>query len=224
MNKHQKGYRRVREILAAVERHGVLDAVQIELLIYGNGSESNKRQTQRKLQKLHKLRRLNRARVTVSEPYHYYLRKAPGQPEHRLATNWIYLWMLQNLKSGETLHSFEYEPDYKILRADAMAAVKSRFANKFLFYFMEADLGHNSFDKVRKYNDFYTSESYLGSWWVRLADRFPAVIVATESEPRLRAIQRAVDQDNVHGLEFRVYLLDHLKEVVKGCRQNLMLR
>ena len=220
MNNHQKGYRRVREIVEAVDRCGVLDAVQIELLIYGGRSESNKRQAQRKLQKLHKLRRLNRGRVAVSQPYHYYTGKAPGQPEHRLATNWIYLWMLKNLKNWETLHSFDYEPDYKLLRADALASVKNKVTGKFLFYFIEADLSHNPFDKVKKYNDLYASERYAGSWWVNLADRFPAVIVATESESRLKAIQKAVDEENVHGLEFRAYLLDHLKEVCRGCPAN----
>ena len=221
MNNHQRGYQRVREIVEAVERCGVLDAEQIEYLIY-RGVKSSKRQAQRKLKKLYEDKRLKRDRLAVDEPYHYYTKK-PGQPNHRLATNWIYLWMLNNLKNWEAMHSWEYEPDYKTLRADALASVKNKVTGKFLFYFVEADLSTgNPFDKVKKYNDLYASERYSGSWWVRLADRFPAVIVATESESRLKAIQRAVDDENVHGLEFRVYLLDHLKEVCRGCRPSLI--
>ena len=222
MNNHQKGYRRVREIVEAVERCGVLDAEQIERLIYP-GVKSGKRQAQRKLKKLYEAKRLKRDRLAIDEPYHYYTAKMQ-QTKHRLATNWIYLWMLNNLKNWETLHSFEYEPDYKILRADALASVKNKVTGKFLFYFVEADLSTgNPFDKVKKYNDLYASERYAGSWWVKIADRFPAVIVATESESRLRTIQRAVDEENVHGLEFRVYLLDHLKEVCRGCPASLTL-
>lgn len=221
MNNHQKGFRRVRDIVEAVERHGVLDAEQIECLIY-RGVKSGQRQAQRKLKKLHDANRLRRDRLAVDEPYHYYVAKMQ-QARHRLATNWIYLWMQGNLKNWEQLHSWEYEPDYKILRADAMAAVKNKVTGKFLFYFIEADLSHNPFDKVKKYNDLYASERYAGSWWVRLADRFPAIIVATEVESRLKTIQRAIDEENVHGLEFRTHLLDHLKEVCRGCRQSSTL-
>ena len=214
MNNHQKGYRRVREILAAVEKCGVLDAEQIEFLIY-RGIKSGKRQAQRKLKKLYEDKRLKRDRPLIDEPYHYYINKM-SQVSHRLAVNWIYLYMQASLKNWEQLHSFEYEQDFKVLRSDALASVLNKVTNKYLFYFIEADLATNPFHKVRLYNDLYASDKYAGAWWVRLADRFPVILIGTTTKARKENIEQTVERDNIHGLEFRVYTLDYLKGVCKG--------
>ncbi len=212
---HRKGYHRVRMIKEAVERHGVLDTYMVELLFYSKRKDSL-RAAQDRLQKMHKKGLLNRSRESFDQPYYYYQGKRPGQPEHQLGVNWMYLWILSSLKSWESIHSIAYEQDYGQVRTDAFVAIKNAAdkARPFKFYFLEFDRAGsgNDFDKVKRYRDLYLSENYLSHWWAPLADRFPAVLVATDTPARARALRKRIHKDvDEYTPEFRVYELDVLR-------------
>jgi len=212
LNNRQKGFLRNNEIIKAVNDRGVLDTDQITSLFFSQ-LPSGRRIAQRRLKSLFDNRKLKRARESVELPYYYFTGEKPGQPEHKLSLNWIYLWYTLRLKSWEELYCFQYEQDYGILRSDALAGIKNTVTGKISFSFVEMDIAKsgNSFDKVAKYNLLYESDRYLSAWWVKYASGFPSVLVVTTNSKRLKAIQRKIDRDNKNGLEFKVYLLDQIK-------------
>ncbi len=211
MINHVKCYHRDNAISQAVERHGVLNAEQVESMFF-NGLSCGKRIAQRRLKRLHDTKRLKRGRMTFDQPYYYYLGKAPGQVEHRLGVNWVYIWIIKQLKSWEILHSLEYEVDYKTFRMDALVTVRNKVTGKLKLFYIEMDRSDNNFNKVQQLNQFYQTKKYLSAWWVATADRFPAIIVATETEKRYRHIQTKIKEENAGGLEFQLYLLSELRE------------
>ena len=152
------------------------------------------------------------------EAYFYYLER-PGMIAHTLGVNWVRLWLQLSCRSWEKYHSLSYEQDYGILRADGFAAVKNNVTGAFRFCFVELDRGTNTFDKIEKYNRLYREGNYSGHWWVKLADRFPPVLVVTTSASRAKHIEELIQERNEAGLEFRILLLDDIKsEVMAKCR------
>lgn len=211
MSNHQKGYSRDREIVADVEACGLLDTEQIRLMRF-RGLKYGRRIAQKRLLSLHKRGRLNRSRLSIEHRFYYYIGKQGRQIEHRLGVNWVRVWLIRKLKSWETLHSFDYEQDYGVLRCDGFAAIKNS-ANKerpFKFYFIEFDnSGGNPFDKVSKYNKLF--EKQPAAWWVQQTNRFPAIIVVTTSAMRAERIREQVKHENTNGLEFQVYELQQIQ-------------
>jgi hypothetical protein len=152
----------------------------------------------------------------LDEPYAYYidLSAKVEQMEHLVALNWVYVWMEVRRKSWEMLYCFEYERDYGVLRADALAIIKNAATGALRVLFVELDRGGNGFDKVKRYNDLYESEKYANEWWAPKATRFPAVILATTNHKRERRIQEVINRDNRNGLEFIVKHVDYFKNEV----------
>lgn len=176
-----------------------------------------RRKAQERLLKLYQRGRLQRERVDDGV-FAYYRDARPGALRHTLGVNWVRIWLEKRLKSWEIMHSWEYEPDYGILRADGFAAVRFPAGGSFSFVFVEMDRGTNAFDKVEKYSRLYDSGGYKGRWWVNLTERFPPILVATTTARRMQAIQEAVKRENSAGLEFQVVLLDDIKkEVINKC-------
>ena len=215
MNNHQKCYRRDNELLAALNEWGVLNTEHIQQLFFSNVSL---RMAQKRLQRLVELKKVLRARDYTGQPFYYYLERRPGQSEHKLGVNWIRLWLDKCLKSWESTYCWQYEPDYKIVRPDAFTGIKNTITGKISFYFIERECDTNQFKKVKVYNDLYSTGGYAGSWWANKTDRFPVILIAVESETRKMAVEKLIEKNNKHGLEFKVYLMDHIIQKVKGVR------
>lgn len=196
-------------MLYLLEKAEVLNTDQIKLLFFRDVSL---RMAQKRLLKLLEVKRIKRDRLSISEPYFYYLSKKPGQVEHRLAVNWVYVWFHRKLGGWEKFHSFEWEVKYSILRADGFCALRNLALNSFTFSFVEFDVydSGNAFDKVPKYNILYESREWERSWWSSLASGFPSIIVVTTGSPR--RILDKVDKENRNGLEFMVYTYEQIKE------------
>lgn len=207
------GKRRDREILEAVESRRALETEQVRAIIFP-GMSSGLRKAQEKLLKLAKKGRLQRERVDDGV-FAYFRDVRPGALRHTLGVNWLRIWLEKQMKSWEAFHSWEYEPDYGLLRADGLAAIRNIPTGDFRFCFVEHDRGTNSFDKVEKYCRLYESGGYSGHWWVKLTKRFPPILVATTTARRLEAIQAAIKKENKAGLEFKVMLLEDIKKYFK---------
>lgn len=210
LNNYQLCSRRDKGLIELLCDQVSLNTHQIQLLLFGG---TCLRIVQRRLTKLTELKKIMRSRVSIEEPFFYYLERKPGQVEHVLGVSWIYTWVSTSLTSVEALHSFDREVDYKILRPDALISVKNTWSNSISFFFAEMDIagsGNNFADKVKRYSDFYGSESYLGQWWAPLAKRFPVIRVVTDGS--IRAVQGKIEKANVHGLEFQVFSLENVKE------------
>ncbi len=218
---HRQGYLRDKRIEEAIERHGVLDTDQVWYL-YFRHLKTGQMMAQRRLRRLYDDKKVKRARESCDLPYYYYTGRKSGQLEHRLGVNWVYVWLVVAGKKWDTLHSFEYEKDYGALRADAFAAVKNKWEGKMRFLFVEFDvhLSGNEFTKVKQYNRLFESQGYAGDWWVSVAERFPPVLVVTTAAVRAKVIAEKVEQENTHGLEFRVMELDRLKEECRDAVHN----
>ena len=207
-----KGLSRDKKIVQAVEEWTVLDADQIRCMFF-SGMAYGKRKTQERLLSLYRAERLQRGRQG-DKPYYYYLGDKPGMVKHQLAVNWVRLWLQTSLPSWEKIHSWSYEQDYKTLRCDSFVSIKNTMTGKFRFMFIELDRGTNAFDKIEKYNKLYESGKYDTWWWVKLTERFPAIQVVTVSPARYRLIQGKIEAENKSGLEFKVSLLDEIREEV----------
>lgn len=217
LNARQKGSRRDREIVHAVEEYGVLNTEQVTALFFSR-IQYGQRKAQERLLKLYKRERLQRWPGEV--PYCYYLKK-PGQLQHKIGLNWIRIWLEKECRSWEKMHAWKYELDHGVLRADGFVAVKNPITKKFRFMFIEMDRATNEFDKVKKYNKLYESGKYLGDWWVKLSWRFPPILVVTTSRGRMEKIVQLVEEQNTANLEFRVRLLDDIREeVLKKCGKD----
>ena len=215
-NHRQKGSRRDKEIILTVEKYGVLDADQVRVLFFRD-ILYGRRKAQERLLKLFQRGKLQRDREG-DEAYFYYLER-PGMVAHSLAVNWVRLYLQFSCRSWEKFHSFSYEQDYGILRADGFAAVKNNIAGAFRFCFVELDRGTNQFDKIELYNRLFRDGDYSGHWWVKLANRFPTVLVVTVSAARERQIEELIQERNEAGLEFKIMLLENVKkEVLQKCR------
>ncbi|AFM01430.1 hypothetical protein Desde_3138 [Desulfitobacterium dehalogenans ATCC 51507] len=201
-------------MLSLLEECQVLDTDQIKLLFFDTVSLRMAQQRLRKLVKDKKL--IKRDRLSFDRPYFYYLDKRPGQLEHKLAVNWVYVWFNKRIKKGwEKFHSFEWEVPYgKILRPDGFAAIKNLAYNKLTFYFVELDIAEskNEFDKVTKYNRLYSSQEYMNYWWGPLAVGFPSIVIVTTTNRRKNSILEKITKDNEYGLDFQVFTLDQIKE------------
>ena len=211
MNTRQKGCYRDKAILEAIEVRKALNTDQITALLFRDIAQG-RRKAQERLLKLYKGGRVKRCRTALTEPFCYFVGKKNGRLEHLLALNWVYVWFTAGLKAWEQMHCFSYEANYKLLQTDAFAAVKNTVTGKFRFYFVELDRSQNDFDKVRKYNQLYQDDGYTGRWWSELTDRFPTVLVVTNSTKRAAHIRQRVEKENTSGLEFKVMLLDEIKE------------
>lgn len=136
---------------------------------------------------------------------------------HLLGVNWVRVWLSLG-KPWETLHSYSYEQDNKTVRVDAFAAIRNTFTGGYRFAFVELDRATNPFDKVQKYNKFFERQGFASSWWVKLTDRFPPVLVVTVSRTRAESIRRLIDEHNRAGLEFQIWILDDIRqEVIEKC-------
>jgi len=145
----------------------------------------------------------------MSEPYMYYIDKRPGNTEHLIGVNWVYVWMLKNLSSWESIETWNMEESYGTLRPDAVVGIRNKVTKELRIQFVELDLATsgNKFEKVAKYNFFYTSEAYLGCWWEPLVKKFPSVLVVTTSPAKADFIRRKVKEENENEVVFRVMTL-----------------
>lgn len=208
LNNHKKGYYRDSELLNLLNSQSVLNTEQIRILLF---KDTCLRIVQRRLKKLSEAKRIKRGRASIDEPFYYYLDKKPGQLEHSLGVSWIYTWIMSTLSNMETIHKFEREVDYKILRSDAFLAINNTWSKQFAFFFFEFDNdSSNAFDKVEKYNRIYSEEMYLGRWWVPLSKRFPMIIIVTTGSKK--TIEEKIEMENVNKLRFKVYSLNEIKE------------
>lgn len=212
MNQRQKGFYRDKLIVETIADYTVLDTAQVYSLFFQR-IKHGKRKAQERLLKLYRNGKVLRTKTAYS-PYYYYLDEKPGMIEHRLAVNWVRIWLQQRLKSWEKMYYWGYEQDYKILRADGFVAIKNTVTGKFSFYFIELDRCTNEFDKVEKYNRLFSEHKYIGQWWADLTDVFPPVLIVTTTHKRASLIESKINEQNTEGLRFSVLLLDQIKSEV----------
>lgn len=207
----QKGCLRDREILLEIERRQALNTEQVRSLFFKD-LKSGRTKAQERLLKLYQGGRVKRCRVSLTEPYCYYTGPRHGRLEHLLDLNWVYVWFTAGLKAWEQVHCFNYEPPLGILQPDAFCGIRNSVTGRCKFWFVELDRSANDFDKVEKYNQYYGTEAYIGQWWRKLADRFPTILVVTTTARRATNILKRIKDENEHGLNFKVMLLNEIKE------------
>lgn len=212
MNLVQHGYSRDKRILQEIEERGALSTEQVAVSMF-KGKEALKK-CQQRLKKLSDNKRVKR--VKVNNGFVYFVDKKPGQMEHLLGINWVYIWLKKTMNKWEQWWYWQYEMVYPNLRCDGFAGIKNTFTGETKFYFVELDRSNNLWDKTVKYNDLYESGGYEGSFWVTHAKVFPTILCVTESASRKALIERSVKEENRNGLNFRVMLLEDVIREVYG--------
>jgi len=225
MNTRALGYSRDKSILSLISEHGCLNAEQIEALLFPH-MKSGRRKAQMRLRSLVVAGRLRRWRYSLEEPYAYYINREKvklDRLEHLVCLNWVFVWLKVCRKNWHRLHSFQYEPDYRIMRPDALACLRNVATGKQQWYFIEMDryLSQNPFDKVQKYNTLYEQPHlYTAAPWTETG-HFPHIIIATDHPNRLAAIERHVATENRHGLSFQIHHVNDLRREVLSCVRQL---
>jgi len=218
VNHRLKGYRRDKMVLQTIEKCEALTTEQIDALFFSD-IKTGYRKAQERLLKLYKRKNLKRFRPSIDCPYIYYTRRRE-QLDHRLAVNWVYVWLTK--KKWHNLVWWYYEQDYKILKCDSFAGLKNIVTGQYKFYFVEVEMdSHRRFDKVARYNELYGEDKYLNWWWVEYAKTFPTIIVVCKETKRKREIEKAIETDNKYGLDFRLY---DLGAIIRDCRSRTCSR
>jgi len=149
---------------------------------------------------------------------YYYVDKKPecNQIGHRLAVNWCRMLAEKSARNGVKMHNWMYEPNFVIIRPDAMYSTKNEWrkadGKEYEFYCVEIDLSPNPFDKVQKYNKWF--ENLGNAWFTQYAYRFPEVNIITYDEVRELKIQEHIRNENKHGLRFTTKTLD---SIIREC-------
>lgn len=199
------GLRRDRKIVETVEKATALTAEQVRVLFFPY--KQGLRKAQERLKKLHRTKKLNRAKLEDNSYVYYHGRKRKDF-EHLVGTNWFYVWFMSKKYWWEDVVKWDIEQDYGILRCDGFMAVKNTVTGQYNFHFVEYDRSDNKFDKVQKYNDLYEKEKYSGFWWVEYTNKFPTINIITQ---RIHAIQKVVKEENTSGLRFNIFPFDGVK-------------
>ncbi|OEH86026.1 hypothetical protein BHU72_14835 [Desulfuribacillus stibiiarsenatis] len=209
MTNHKKCFARDNKIVEYVKRWGFLSTDQIAHLIFG-GTKTSKRLAQRRLKYLVKENILQRKRVSFDEPYIYWYnaKKNILQAAHIVATNWIIIKLLSEKLGYEMVTMASYEDDYDILRCDCFVEIYNDKEKNYRHYFIEADISHNDFDKVVKYNKLYENYKDIKQSWIKRTEGFPTILITTH---RKKSIEKRLFKENKHGLEFQIFDYDELR-------------
>jgi len=199
-----KGYQRDKRIIEEIEKRKILTTSQVHKLFFNNQS-SGLRIAQRRLQKLSEQGKILKNRISFDGNSIYSTDKI-NPSEHLLMSNWVYVYLKKTLPSWEEITKYDYEQDYGILRCDSFCTIRNTKTDKHRFYFIEVDLSNNEFDKVLKYNELYKSNGYTNWWWVKLADKFPRILITTH---RKKHVLERIEKEN-NGLLFEVLALNEL--------------
>ncbi len=208
LTNHQLAYCRDKSLISLIEECKALTTEQVQLLFF-----PSLRTTQRRLKRLLEYKTLKRGRERLGEPYYYYLDKRPGQLEHVLGVNWIYIWLRKHVRSWERFHAFDWEPDYGLIRPDGFASIKNLGTSEFRHHFVEFDVSdsRHPFDKkVKKYNEFYRNGKYKSLWWSECATGFPSIITVTTGNPD--KLREKINRENFAGLNFITYSIEDIRE------------
>ena len=223
LSNHAKCSHRDKELFRLLESQGALSTDQIRLLLF---PDTCLRIVQRRLKKLTDAGRIRRERISIDQPYYYYINKKPGQLEHVLGVSWIYTWVRLSLNESISLHNFDREVTYKTLRPDVFIGVKATWSNSFTFFFAELDIdgsGNDFSEKVKRYCEYFSSGSYLNQWWVPLAKRFPIIRVVTTGN--IQKLEKKIAKANTSNLEFQVFSFNFVKEeCVNGSSSRRSIR
>lgn len=211
-NWREKGCLRDRKILESIGERKALNIEQIKILFFNQ--KYGLRKAQERLLLLYKRGKVRRKKVNQS--YVYFLEKEPGMLEHLININWIRIWLELGCASWEKVHAFSYESNYKILRSDGFMAIRNYVTGNFRLYILEMDMATNAFDKIKKYNELYENDLYQNSWWIKVANKFPKIIIVTISPSREQEILKKIIDENTSNLHFEVFQLEKIKREVNN--------
>lgn len=214
MNNIQKCCNRDAQIVSLLRTHAVLCTEQIAALLFA-GQRYPLLACRRRLKSLTEHGRITRKKFAPYASNVYAVEGWPKQWEHRLGINWVYCWLKQNLRPGESLYHWQAPYYSGSIRPDALWAIRSGgIEGKSRFGLLELDRGTNGFDKVRQYSAYYKAAEYQSEWWAAYAERFPQIVIVTETAARRSRILQAIAKDNPHNLRYEVHLLSEIRQSV----------
>jgi hypothetical protein len=211
LNNIQKCCSRDDAIVSLLNTHAVACTEQIAALLFA-GQKYPLVACRRRLKSLVEHGRIARKKFAPYASNVYCVESWPRQWEHQLGVNWVYCWLRQNLKPGESLYHWQAPYYSGDIRPDALWGIRSGPASE--FGFLEVDRGTNNYTKTRDYSAYYSSLNYQGEWWARCADRFPRLLIVTETPARRNRILHSIATDNLLKLRFEVHLLSEIRQQV----------
>lgn len=172
-------------------------------------------------QKRKRIPRIKRDQLSISQPYFYWSadKKRPGQIEHRIGINWLYVWFSTWAERTGAELKFKREPkEYEpIVRPDAFVSLRSTTKTHLFFGEFHRHESGNEFDKLTKYTTLFRNIIDLKAQgirpyhWVELRDQKIPTLTVITTGPKKTLLDRLINQ-NPLGIPYELLTLDELKE------------
>ena len=190
-------------LLGYISSFKYVDANQLYHLLFYD-IKNGKSKAGDRLRSLYKRGELKRKKVL--NRYIYYIGGWSDKWKHHYELLNYYIRFRKYLKDWQRLD--KYYNEFVIsdnLRCDSLFIVTNKVENIQRKYFIEIDRGTNKFDKVKKYNDEFSSNEWTNKWWADLDGegkaRFGEVVVVS---CRVDEIEKKIKEENRKGLKFSV--------------------
>jgi len=187
-------------IINLLKEQGVLSRRQINQLVF-NESDYGIWKCRVELKTLHDAKLIMRGKCMSVNDYVYWIGKSPGQIDHRLGVNDVWLAV------RDKVNVFVKEYDFGTGIADAYCVVDDRP------YFVEYQryVSKDIRDKVVKYEQYALSKRWDTKEWP-MPGRFARVVVVVDDERDKVRYDKVIKSDTV---KFVVCLKENVKDVIK---------
>lgn len=220
MNNYQTSLHRDKQIILILSMVKAVTAIQLTHLLFPG--KYGLRKCQDRLKYLSERQLIQ----CIERPFFhmgniYFLKKEPSLSAipHIISVSWIFVWLSKRFE----IEYWEQEVDFGILQCDAICRIKG---GRWFFIELDRVASHNPFKKPMQYNELFEKERNVGSKFLqRLGnpDRFPRIVIVTDSVRRGVIIKKIIQENNPHGLGYgidrdkknEIYLFDEIMKEVR---------
>lgn len=215
MQTKQKGFYRKKEMVTYLRDYfKVLTTTQFYLLFFSDIKHGliKTREVLRKM-RMDKGLGLKVSRQDFNYDNYYYFDRKPYNPDHAIQRSWAMIYLMWKYQKYHRFESARVEYVLGELQADGFLELKSIKDGKLLCWFIESDIvsSKNRFNKAIKYGNMKVSKVYKREKWSVNTDYFPDVLVVTDSDKRVKTLERYVKNDNKVGMDFKIVSLGMIK-------------
>ena len=219
MNTRQKGYYRDKLIVETIDNFECLTTEQIYYLFFTDIRYGIVKCRER-LRILRKRDKINSHRIDINECSYHFIDKKPYYLQHNINRNWGFMYIMNMVRCNYQYLKFnELRLEYYMkcgIRTDGIIGFKNYVTGEFRYWIIESDKvdSRNRFDKIKNYNDKYgdRGEGYKDEYWFDRVERFPHILIVSDSNKKKDKILDRVIEDNIKVLKFDVITIDEIRK------------
>lgn len=194
------------DVFDFISAAGAATRRQVQAALFGDGEAAGWR-ARVLLKRLYDAGVLRRGRCDVAGDYVYWAGEKPGDINHTVMVNWVYL----HLNKSGLLDEFRREVDCGHLVADAFFVLASR-----PFYLeFQRTVNKRPFDKVEKYAAYCESCSWDAPGWPA-PGKFARVLLVTDTHIEKARLTRIIERQPTGGVSWVLLTLKELQGIAPG--------